>query len=111
MRELAASRMILIIMCASYLLSAALLTWARVAGQTVPGWKIGAWAGTGIVGLCLMPWLSQSRPMISIAMLVVLVPWMGFAFSEDARSGHWIVAIVDLAGLGATIYALWLIRH
>jgi hypothetical protein len=110
MRELAISRLILLIMCGSYLLSAGLLTWARVSGQTVPGWKIGGWVVTGIAGFILLPWLSQSRPLISIALLIALGPWMAIALGDDARSGHWIVAIIDLAGLAAIGYSLWLVR-
>jgi hypothetical protein len=110
MRELAVSRLILAILCASYLLSAGLLAWARVAGQTVPGWKIAGWIVTGAIGLVLLPWLSTNRPMISLAMLVVLAPWMALALADDTRSGHFIIAIVDLAGLIAIGYALWLIK-
>ena len=110
MSQLPTSRLILIIMCASYLLSAALLTWARISGQVVPAWKIGGWVVTGLVGAILLYWLSPQRPMISIAVFIVLAPWMAFAFYEDARSHHLIIAAVDLAGLFAIGYALWLIR-
>jgi hypothetical protein len=110
MRELAVSRLILIIMCGSYLLSAGLLTWARLAGQTVPGWKIGGWVVTGIIGLGLIPYLATNRPIISLAMLVVLAPWMALALVDDTRSAHYIIAVVDLAGLIAIGYALWLIK-
>ena len=60
MPNLPAARLILSIICGSYLLSAGLLTWARVAGQVVPGWKIGGWVITGIVGFLLLIWLSPN---------------------------------------------------
>ncbi len=111
MRELATARLILIILCASYLLSAALLTWARVAGQTVPGWKIAGWLVTGIATALLLPWLAGNRPVISIAVLILLGPWMALALTDDLRGRHFIIAAVDLAGLFAIGYALWLIRE
>jgi hypothetical protein len=110
MPQLPAARIILGILCASYLLSAGLLTWARVAGQTVPAWKIAAWAGTGILGAILLIWLSPDRPIISIAMLLVLGPWMMFALYEDTVAKHYIIAVIDLAGLFAIGYAIWMIR-
>jgi hypothetical protein len=110
MRELATSRLILIIVCASYVLSAALLTWARIAGQTVPSWKIAGWLVTGIAGAILLPWLAGNRPLISLAVMIVLGPWMALALSDDLRGRHFIIAAIDLAGLFAIGYALWLIR-
>lgn len=109
MRELAVSRLILLILCGSYLISAGLLTWARMAGHTVPAWKIGGWVLTGVIGLALLPLLSSDRPLISLALLIVLAPWMAIALADDTRSGHWIIAVVDLAGLIAIGYALWLV--
>jgi hypothetical protein len=110
MRELATSRLILIIVCASYFLSAALLTWARLAGQTVPSWKIAGWLLTGIASAILLPWLATNRPMVSLGVLIVLGPWMALALSDDLRGKHLFIAAVDLAGLFAIGYALWLIR-
>ncbi len=110
MPQLPAARIILAILCASYLLSAGLLTWARFAGQTVPAWKIAGWLVTGIIGGILLIWLSPDRPLVSIAMLLVLMPWMIFALTEDTRSHHYIIAVVDLAGVFAIGYALWMIR-
>jgi hypothetical protein len=110
MRELAVSRLILAIVCGSYLLSAALLTWARLAGQSVPAWKIGGWVVTGVAGAILLRWMSADRPMISAAMLIVLAPWMALALADDTRGRHFVIAIVDLAGIIAILYALWLIR-
>ena len=110
MNQLPAARVILAILCASYLVSAALLTWMRLAGQIVPAWKIAGWAVTGIAGAVLLLWLSPDRPLLSILMLVVLGPWMIFALTEDARSRHYFIAAIDLAGLFAIVYALWIIR-
>ena len=101
--------MILIILCASYLLSAGLLTWARLAGQIVPLWKITAWLVTGSIGMILLYWLAPHRPLISIAIFLTLAPWMAFALFEDARSHHYIIAGVDAAGLFAIAFSLWLI--
>jgi hypothetical protein len=110
MPQLPAARIILAIICGSYLLSAGLLTWAKFAGQTVPAWKIAGWLLAGIIGAILLIWLSPNRPVISIAMLLVLGPWMVFALTEDTRSRHYVIAVVDLAGLFAIGYALWMIR-
>jgi hypothetical protein len=110
MPNLPAARLILAIMCGSYLLSAGLLTWARVAGQTVPGWKIAGWIITGIVGAILLIWLSPNRPIVSLAMLIVLGPWMIFALYEDSVGRHYFIAVVDLSGVLAIGYALWMIR-
>ena len=111
MTQLPTARLILIIMCASYLLSAALLTWARISGQTVPAWKIAGWVVTGIGGAILLYWLSPDRPLISIAAFIVLAPWMALALYDDTRTRHFIIAVIDLAGLFAICYALWLIRR
>lgn len=110
MRELAISRLILAIVCGSYLLSAALLTWARLAGQTVPGWKIAGWIVTGTGAAILLRWLSSDRPIVSIAMFLLLAPWMAIALVDDTRGRHFIIAVVDLAGIVAISYALWMIR-
>jgi hypothetical protein len=110
MPQLPASRLILAILCGSYLLSGILLTWARVAGQAVPGWKIGGWFITGVIGAVLLGWLSPNRPLVSLAMLIVLGPWMALALADDTRGRHFIIAAVDLAGLFAIGYSLWLIR-
>jgi hypothetical protein len=111
MPQLPAARIILAILCASYLLSAGLLTWARFAGQVVPAWKIAGWIVTGLLGAILLIWLSPDRPIISFAMLLALGPWMLFALLEDARSRHYVIATVDLAGLFAIGYAIWMIRR
>jgi hypothetical protein len=110
MNQLPVSRIILASVCGSYLLSAALLAWAKTHGQIVPAWKIGGWLLTGIIGLVLLIWLSPAEPIISFAMLIALAPWMAYALTEDARSGHYIIAVIDLAGLFAIAYALWIIR-
>jgi hypothetical protein len=110
MPQLPAARIILAILCASYLLSAVLLTWAKLAGQVVPAWKIAGWITTGAVGGVLLIWLSPNRPIILVAMLIALGPWMLFALTEDARSRHYVIAIIDLAGLFAIGFALWMIR-
>ncbi len=110
MRELAVARVILWIMVGSYLLSAALLSWARVAGQIVPVWKIIAWAVTSIVAAALLPFLTANRPLIAVAILIALAPWMAFATYEDTRSRHFVIAVVDLAGLLAIFYAVWLVQ-
>jgi hypothetical protein len=109
MSQLPTSRLILAILCGSYLLSAALLTWARMSGQVVPAWKIAGWALTGTVGAVLLYWLAPHRPAISIAMLIVLAPWMAFALYEDTQSKHFVIAVIDLAGLFAIGFALWLV--
>jgi hypothetical protein len=110
MRELAISRLILAIVCGSYLLSAVLLTWARLAGQTVPGWKIAGWIVTGIGAAILLRWLSSDRPIVSVAIFLLLAPWMAIALVDDVRGRHFIIAVVDLAGIVAITYALWIIR-
>ncbi len=110
MPQLPAARVILAILCGSYLLSAGLLTWARLAGNVVPAWKIAGWIITGVIGGVLLIWLSPDRPIVSVAMVLALGPWMVFALIEDARSRHYVIAVVDLAGLFAIGYAIWMIR-
>ncbi len=110
MNQVAVSRLILMIMCASYLLSAALLGWARVAGQTVPAWKIAGWAVAGVAAGALLPGLSARRWVVTVIIFLLLGPWMAFALYEDARGRHYVIAGIDLAGLAAITYAVWLMR-
>ena len=107
---LATARLILAIVCGSYLLSAAILGVARLRGQPVPAWVILAWLVTGLLGFALLPALRPGRPLVLASIGVVLLPWMAYSLVGDLRGKHWLVAVTDVAGLAAIAYSLWLAR-
>jgi hypothetical protein len=109
MKELSTARLILGITCGTYLLSAALLGWAKYRGQPVTAFGVTGWAVTGAVGLALLPWLTPKGWGVIIAIAAVLGPWMVYALVSDLRLGHWIIAVMDFAGLVAIAFSLWLV--
>ena len=104
------AKLILAILCGSYLLSAALLAVARYRGETVPIAVIATWAVLGIIGFGLLPQLQVGRTWVIVALAIVLGPWMAYSLVRDVMGGHWIIAITDVAGLGAIGYSLWIVR-
>ena len=107
---LATSKLILAILCGSYLLSAVLLGVARSRGETVPVAVIAGWAVLGLIGFALLPALQPGRLGVIVALCVVLGPWMAYSLVRDLIGGHWIIAITDIAGLAAIGYSLWIVR-
>lgn len=106
MRELIIARWIFAGVAATYVLSAAMLLWVRSRGEVVPGWVIGGWLSTGVAGIVLAFFLTEQRPVIWWALLVVLVPWMIYAFIGDTMEKHWFMAGLDVAALFAIARAL-----
>ena len=108
MREIATARVLFYVMAASFLLSAALLGYVRFTGKTVPAYVLAAWAGLGVLGLLLTPWLTPDRRWIAIVLLVVLGPWMAVSTVGDWQRKIYPMAAVDVAGLAAIGYGVWL---
>ena len=105
-----AARLILYIVAASYVVSGGLLWVARAKGQPVAAWVIGAWLAAGLIGLGLT-WAfgpGRGKWVIWAGLLVVLGPWMAYSLVGDWRGGHWVIAGLDVAALGAIAYALWM---
>ena len=50
--------------------------------------------------------MSEQRPVIWWALLVVLVPWMIYALVGDTMEKHWFMAGLDVAALFAIARAL-----
>ena len=109
MKELATAKLILAITAGTYLLSAALLGWAKYTEKPVTTFGIVGWAVTGAVALALLPWLAPRGWGVIAAIAVVMGPWMAYALVQDARLGHWIIAIVDAGGLVAIGFSIWLV--
>ena len=103
-----AARIILFIVAASYVVSGVLLGVARARGEEVPAWVIATWLVTGVAGLALTAALGPGRRGVWVALLIVLGPWMAWSLVGDLRGGHWVIAGIDVLGLGAIGYALWI---
>ena len=108
MKELATARVLFYVMAASFVLSAAILGYVRSTGKPVPAYVLLAWGGLGVVGLALTPLLSPDRRWIALALLVVLGPWMLVSLVGDAQRKIYVMAAVDVAGLAAIGYGVWL---
>ncbi len=108
MRELATARVLFYVMAASFVLSAGILGYVRSTGKPVPAYVMAAWGGLGVVGLALTPLLSPDRRWVAWALLVVLGPWMVVSLVGDAQRKIYLMAGVDLAGLAAIAYGVWL---
>ena len=108
---IATGRLILLIVAASYPLSAALLVVLKLRGETVPWIWPAAWLVTGIGGL-VVSWMlaSTSGPWVWWALLVLLGPIMVVSTVVDWRHGYWGIVALDIAGLLAIGYGLWLAR-
>ena len=102
----APAKLTLYILAASYLVSAALLGVAKSRGEPVPAWVIGTWLVTGLVAVALTPLLAPGRPAVWVGLLVALGPWMAWSLVGDLRGGHWVIAVVDVLGLGAIGWCL-----
>lgn len=105
-RSIAIARMIMLIVAASYLLSAALLAVARARGQAVTGWVIVGWLLTGAAGVALALCLAPGRAGALIVLALVLGIWMGYALIGDLRARHWIIAAIDVSALVAIVYSV-----
>ena len=108
MKELATARLLFNIMAASFVLSAAILGYVRFTGKPVPTYVLAAWGGLGVLAFVLTPLLAPDRRWVAIALLVVLGPWMAVSLVGDAQRKVYAMAAVDLAGLAAIAYGVWL---
>jgi hypothetical protein len=108
MKELATARLLFYIMAGSFLLSAAILGYVRFTGKTVPTAVLAAWGGLGLVGLAVTPLLSADRRWIAWVLLAVLGPWMLVSLVGDAQRKIYFMAAVDVGGLFAIAYGVWL---
>ena len=108
MKEIATARVLFYVMAASYLVSAALLGYARFTGKTVPTYVLAAWGGLGVVALAITPLLTLDRRWVAVVLLVVLGPWMAVSAVQDGRQKVYPMVAVDVAGLLAIGYGVWL---
>ncbi len=106
----AAGRLILLIVAASYPLSAVLLVVLRLRGETVPWIWPAAWLVTGVAGLAIAWMMQPTATWTWWASLAVLMPIMVVSTVVDIRHGYWVIVALDVAGLAAIGYALWLAR-
>lgn len=109
--NLPAGRTLLVVVAASYLVSAAVLGVARLRGGPVAGWVIGGWLATGAAGVALGLLLRPGRPATWVGLLIALAPWMCFSLAYDVRERVWVMAAVDVAGLAAVAAGLWMARE
>ena len=108
MSDLTTGKIILAGTCGTYLLSAALLSFAK---PPAPAWVVAGWAVAGLVGLALVPALTPGRTLVQVAVLVAMAPWMAYAAWGDGRGGHWVMVVIDVAGLAAIGFGLMLVRR
>ena len=106
MPPFATAKLILHVVAASYLLSAAILLTMRLRGSSVPTWIIAGWLVTGLLGVVLTAALGPGRGGVWWGLGAVLIPWMILALIGDLRLGHYVVAAIDVAGLAAIGFAL-----
>lgn len=108
---LQSARVILISVAASYVLSAVILLVVRLRGTTVPAWVIGGWLVTGVAGVALGYLLAPGRAGVWVAAGVVLLPWMIYSTYGDAMQRSYVMTTVDILGVLAIVYALYLSSH
>ena len=104
-QNLAAARLILIIVASSYPIAGALLLWAKHKGEDVPWLWPAVWFVTGAAGLVLSLMLSPSRTWPLWPAVLALGPIMLVSLLVDIRHGYWLIAAIDVAGLVAIAYA------
>ena len=102
----APAKVMIFVLAASYVLSAAILAFARYKGETVPTYVIALWAVTGVAAFALAPLLAPGRALVWVGLLVALAPWMAWSLYGDGREGRWVMVAVDALGLAAIAFAL-----
>ena len=107
---MAAARLILLIVAASFPLAAALLLWMKRRGEEVPWYWPTAWLACGVVGLAAASFLSDGRPWAWGLCLLSLAPILVVSTVVDVRHGLWWVVLTDVAGLAAVAWGLWQAR-
>ena len=108
MKELATARVLFYVMSGRFLLSAALLGYARYTGKPVPTYVLALWAGLGVAGFALTPLLRLDRRWIAWLLAVVLGPWVAVSLDGDVQRKFFPLAAVDIAGLAAIAYGVYL---
>jgi hypothetical protein len=109
--NLPAGRILLLVVAASYLLSAGLLAAARLRGVRMEHWVIAGWLLTGLAGATLAAALQPGRPVVWVGLLVALGPWMLYSLAYDVREGVWVMVAADVAGLAAIALGLTFSRE
>ena len=107
---MAAAKLTLLIVAASYPLAAALLWVAKARGATVPWYWPTAWLACGVIGGACAWFLADGRPLAWVGVALFLGVLMAVSLVVDVRGGHWIIAAIDVAGLIAIAWALWASR-
>ena len=95
-------RTILLVIAATYVLSAALLLGARLHGEPVSRRAALLWLLTGAAGVALALRLAPGGRFEWVALLVVLVPWMLVSLAGDWDRGLVVMTLVDAAALVGT---------
>ena len=108
MKDLATARLLFYIMAASFLVSAVILGYVRYTGKAVPATVLVAWGGLGLLGIALTPLLGVDRRWMAWVLLVVLGPWMVVSLVGDVQRKVYPIAAVDVAGLAAIGYGVYL---
>jgi hypothetical protein len=108
--NLAAGRTLLVVVAATYLLSAALLGWAKSRGSPVETWIVTGWLVTGSWGIVLGLLLRPGAAAAWVGVGLVLVPWMLLSLVYDVRARVWVMAGLDIAGVVAIAAGLWMAR-
>ncbi len=108
MKEIATARVLFYILAGSFLLSAALLAYVRYTGKTVPAYVLLAWGGLGVIGFALTPLLTIDHRWVAWVLVVVLGPWMAVSLAGDWQRKIYPMAAVDVGGLFAIAYGVWL---
>ncbi|HEX8910896.1 MAG TPA: hypothetical protein VF796_00955 [Humisphaera sp.] len=108
--NLPAGRVLLFVVAGTYVLSAALLGFARWRGAAVAWWVLVGWVATGVAGMALAASLRPGRPAVWAGLLLALGPWMLFSLAYDVRERVWVMAALDVAGLLAIAWGLGMAR-
>jgi len=108
MKEIATARVLFYVMAGSFLVSAAILGYVRFTGKAVPAYVLAAWGAGGVLGLALTPLLTLDRRWMAWVLVLVLGPWMAVSLVGDAQRKIYPMAAIDVAGLFAIGYGVWL---
>lgn len=101
------AQLTLVIVAASYVVSAAMLAWMKRGGADVPTWFTVGWLLTGLIGIVASLRLDGSRHWAWWVALLALGPWMTLSLVWDIRHASWWMAALDIAGLIAIAWGLW----
>ncbi len=100
------ARRSLLVLSATYLVSA-LLLWRAHAKQR----DVWLWVVTGSAGIALASLLDRDRPLVWIGLAIALGPQMVSATIGDLRRGNRLLLAIDIGGLMTLAVGLVLGRH